>query len=81
MSKVFKSTLTLSDSGFLFDHSTGLTYTLNETGSFIFKKLEEGTSLINLLELLTEEFEITEETARKDLDDFVRELKKAELIN
>ena len=36
MADIIQTEVTLSKSGFLFDHNSGLTYTLNETGKFIF---------------------------------------------
>ncbi len=81
MSDIFKSELTLSDTGFLFDHNTGLTYTLNITGQFIFRLMDEGVKAPEILEKLMTEFEVTEETARKDLDDFYRQLTEMGLID
>ncbi|NOZ03276.1 MAG: PqqD family protein [FCB group bacterium] len=81
MSSLFKSELTLSESGFLFDHATGLTYTLNPTGQFIFRQMQKGVEGPEILTRLQEEFEVDETTARKDLDDFVRQLKEFELID
>ncbi|MBC8216520.1 MAG: PqqD family protein [Candidatus Marinimicrobia bacterium] len=81
MSGIFNSEVTISDSGFLFDHGTGLTYSLNETGQFIFTKMKEEVHANKMLELIMEEFDINEETARKDIDDFYRQLKEAGLID
>ncbi len=81
MPEVFKTELTLSNSGFLFDHSDGLTYTLNPTGQFIFRKIEEGKEPPEILELITGEFEVDENTARKDLDDFYRQMKEMGLTD
>ena len=76
MSDTLKTEFTLSKSGFLFDHSTGLSYTLNPTGQFIFQQIQEGKQAANILVSLTEEFEVDEEKARRDLDDFFRQMKE-----
>jgi PqqD family protein of HPr-rel-A system len=81
MSKVFKTEVTLSESGFLFDHATGLTYTLNPTGKFIFRLMQEGKQGPDILDALMTEFEVDETTARKDLDDFLRQLKEFDLVD
>lgn len=81
MKEIFKSELTLSQNGFLFDHGSGLTYTLNPTGQYIFRKIEEGKQAPGILRLLINEFDVSEETARKDIDDFYRQLKEAGLID
>ncbi|NOZ08313.1 MAG: PqqD family protein [FCB group bacterium] len=80
MSEIFSSELTMSKNGFLFDHGSGLTYTLNATGQFIFHLLESGKKSTHILEKLITEFDVTEDTARKDLDDFYRQLKELGLI-
>ena len=72
----FTTDLTLSKSGFVFDHSTGLTYTLNATGQFILGRLQNGANPDDILLELTEEFEVPEATARKDIDDFQRQLRE-----
>ncbi|MBT3300223.1 MAG: PqqD family protein [Candidatus Marinimicrobia bacterium] len=76
----FKSELTISESGFLFDHSTGLTYTLNPTGQFIFRKIQDKKNARDILHFLMDDFDVNEETAHKDLDDFVRQLKEFDLV-
>lgn len=68
--------VTLSDSGFLFDHSSGQTYTLNATGQFLFRQIEQGIEEENLMKNLLLEFDIDEATAKRDLDDFFRQLKE-----
>lgn len=73
---VFPSELTLSDSGFLFDHATGLTYTLNPTGHFILRALREGKEEGGIVEAVLEEFEVDRGTAEDDFDDFLRQLKE-----
>ncbi|MBT3251259.1 MAG: PqqD family protein [Candidatus Marinimicrobia bacterium] len=81
MPELFKSELTLSDSGFLFDHNSGLTYTLNVTGQFIFNCMEDGLQAVDILGKIMKEFEVNEDTARKDMDDFYRQLTDMGLIS
>lgn len=45
--------------------------TLNGTGSFIWKCLSEDTSYDALLARILDEYEVSGETARKDLDEFL----------
>ena len=78
--ELFQSELTLSASGFLFDHQSGLTYTLNSTGQFIFQKMQEGLVAADIIQKLIQEFDITEDIARKDLDDFLRQLTELGLL-
>jgi len=80
-SKLLKTEVTLTESGFLFDHSTGLTYSLNSTGQFIFRRLQEEKDADEVLRGMIAEFSIDEDTARKDLDDYFRQLKELGLID
>lgn len=45
--------------------------TLNETGAFLWQRLEEGADKQQLIEALTEEFEVDEDTAMADIGEFI----------
>ena len=68
--------LALSDTGFLFDPTTGNTYTLNETGTFLLKLLKEGKSKEEMLEQLLVEFEVDAEQAERDVTDLLLQLRE-----
>lgn len=53
---------------------------LNETGSFLWKELEKGTDYKTLLSKMLEEYDIDEETAKRDIDAFLENARKAELL-
>jgi PqqD family protein of HPr-rel-A system len=74
------SHLALSDNGFLFDTSTGYTYTLNATGTFILKRLMDDQSEAAILQDLMEEFDTVEEVASRDLEQFVSYLSELGLV-
>jgi PqqD family protein of HPr-rel-A system len=65
-----KDELTLSHTGFLFDHVSGLTYTVNDTAAFILRKLTDGSSAAEIVKALAEEFDVSESVAHKDLESF-----------
>ena len=67
--------LALNEEGFIFDPATGNSFVTNETGLFILKKLREGLSEEEIVQALTEEFEVDENTARRDLYDFLEQLR------
>ncbi|KPL07448.1 hypothetical protein AMJ86_04495 [bacterium SM23_57] len=81
MNDLLKTEITLTESGFLFDHTTGLTYSLNPTGRFIFRQLQDGKDAAGILKEIVDEFLVDEDTARKDLDDYFRQLKEMGLID
>ena len=53
---------------------------LNETGAFLWKILESGATEEELVKKLTEEYDVTEETAKKDVGKFVAKLAEANLL-
>ena len=67
--------LAINEEGFIFDPETGNSYTVNRTGFLIIKLLKEGKDEEEILKVLTENFEVTEEEARRDLMDFMEQLK------
>ena len=72
--------LALSDNGFLFDTTTGFTYTLNKVGTAILKKLIEGLSPREVISNLVEQFETTENIAERDVDQFINRLEELGVI-
>ena len=49
--------------------------TLNETGAFLWRLLEQGATREMLLERMQEEYEVDEQTASRDLDIFLEKLR------
>jgi hypothetical protein len=62
--------MTLTGNGFLFDHVTGLTYTLNTSGGFIFQKILDGKKPNEIIAALTTAFDVEDSTARNDFEEF-----------
>ena len=54
--------------------------TLNSTGAFLWKLLEEETGPDELLTAMLDAYEIDEVTAQKDIAEFIDKLKGADLI-
>lgn len=54
--------------------------TVNEVGLFLWKKLEQGVTREELLAGVLEEYEIDAETAKKDIDEFLNELKNGGIL-
>ena len=67
--------LAVSEEGFIFDPETGNSYTVNQTGLFILELLKEGKSQDEIVDALTEEFEVSPEEAQRDLIDFLEQLR------
>ena len=53
---------------------------LNETGAFLWEKLENDTTKEELLKAMLDEYEVTEDIAKKDIDNFITKLKDGNLL-
>lgn len=54
--------------------------TLNDTGAFLWEKLQNETTKEELLNILLGEYDIDKETATKDLEDFIKQLEDGKLL-
>ncbi len=56
-------------------------FSLNETASFLYREAQKGDFTIDsLTNALTEEYEVEPDAARKDVSEFVGQLKEQQLI-
>ncbi|MFN4111258.1 MAG: PqqD family protein [Ignavibacteria bacterium] len=72
--------LAISESGFAFNGSTGDSFLLNETATFIISKIKSNLSREEILDALIKEFDVNPITAEKDLIDFLNQLKTFDLL-
>lgn len=54
--------------------------TLNDVGTFIWKKLEAGATKEELLEAVLSEYDVSEEIASKDIDIYITKLRAENII-
>lgn len=78
MSKL--STLAISENGFIFKPSTGESFTTNELGLEIINLLKEDKAVDEIIQIITEEYEIDDLTAGRDLYEFLDFLKREKII-
>ena len=64
----------------LLNLENGSYYTLNKTGTFIWSLLDGKTAVRELVEVLTQNFEVTKDEASKDVFTLIANLKKEGLI-
>jgi PqqD family protein of HPr-rel-A system len=72
--------LALNPDGFAFDPTTGESFTLNTTGLVVLEGLREGSSALEIVGRLSEEFDVSENDATRDVDDFMDHLRSLRLI-
>lgn len=65
-----KKNIAISDSGFLFNPSTGDSYSVNQTGRDILEQLKEGKNDDQIINHFMKNYMIDKDTVEKDLYDF-----------
>ena len=58
----------------------GGTINLNDTGTFLWERLEAGADKKELLENMLKEYDVTEEVASEGIEQFLNKLREAGLI-
>lgn len=79
MSKL--NSLAISDNGFIFKPSTGESYTTNELGLMIINLLKQGKSTDEIITIITEEFDVDDIAAGRDLYDYLDFLKRENIMD
>jgi len=72
--------LAISENGFVFNASTGDSFSINETGSFIINLLKEGKSKSEIIEKIQSEFNAEKSNIEKDLSEFIKALQNHQLL-
>lgn len=75
-----KKNIAVSESGFLFDPGTGESFSLNKTGQLIFQLLSQNKTESEILQIVTEKYDIDSNKLQRYLDDFVLMLNQFSLI-
>ena len=66
-----KKNIALSDTGFIFNPSTGESYSVNPIGVEILKMLKEGKEKDDIKEVILAKYQTDEATFERDFYDFV----------
>ena len=74
-----KKNIAISDSGFLFDPSTGESFTFNPTGLEIFRYMRENKSYDEIREIILDKYDIDENSFERYYYDFITMLKQYQL--
>jgi Coenzyme PQQ synthesis protein D (PqqD) len=76
-----KKNIAISESGYLFNPSTGDSYSVNQMAFKILEFIKEEKSTKEMKEKLIEKYEVGELQLTEDLDDFIGHLKQIGLID
>ena len=64
----------------LLDEDRGMYWNLNPTGALILRTLLDGGTVEQAVRALTDEYEVNRDSARRDVEELVRDLCSAELV-
>ena len=74
------SNLAVSENGFLFLPTTGVSFTVNELGKLIISALQDNKELAEIIEVIINEYETDKQTAERDIEDFINQLKNHKIL-
>ncbi len=75
-----KKNIAISETGFLFNPTSGDSYSLNPIGKYILDLLQEGKDYETIKREILEDYITDEDTFEKDYYDFINMLKSFKLI-
>ena len=78
---MIKKNIATNEFGFVFNPSTGDSYSSNPIAAEIIQLMKENNSLNEIKKLLLEKYEVDKITIEKDVDEFVGILKENNLLN
>lgn len=72
--------LAMNDNGFIFDPSSGYSYSANELGIYILRLLSEGQSKEEIVAAIAAEYEATPDNILSDMDHYFLMLESLDLL-
>ena len=54
--------------------------TINDVAAFVWKNIEKVNSVDELISMVLDEYDVDEDVARNDIEEFIQQLKKAYMI-
>jgi hypothetical protein len=77
---LIKGNIALSENGFVFNPSTGDSFTMNNTGKEVMMLIKEGKNISQITELLVEKYDVDRNTLERYLSDFINDLNVNNLL-
>jgi hypothetical protein len=77
---LIKENIALSENGFVFNPSTGDSFTMNSTGKEVLMLIKEGKNLNQITELLSEKYDVDKITLERYLAEFRNDLSVNNLL-
>lgn len=78
---MIKRNIATSEEGFMFNPSTGDSFSTNKIGVEIINLMQTGHSENEIIEKISQKYEIQKSVIERDLNDFIDQLKDFQLID
>lgn len=72
--------LAISENGFVFNPSTGDSFSVNELGALIINEIKAGKSKSAIIETISLEFDVEKSTIEKDFNEYLNVLSNHQLV-
>ncbi len=76
-----KKNIATSEEGFIFNPSTGDSFSVNPIGTEILALLKKDKPLDEIIEIMCEKYDVDRSIFEKDLDDFTSQLKEYTILD
>ena len=73
--------LAISENGFVFNPSTGDSFSVNEIGGHIINEIKTGKSKSEIIESISQEFDAEKSTIEKDFNEYLNVLNNHQLVD
>ena len=77
---IIKGNIALSENGFVFNPTTGDSFTMNNTGKEVLTLIKKGKNTTQIAEMMTEKYDVDRIILERYLDDFMNELRANNLL-
>lgn len=77
---LIKGNIALSDNGFVFNPSTGDSFTLNNTGKEVLLLIKDGKDVSQITDLITGKYDVDRVTVERYIADFINDLDANKLM-
>ena len=77
---LIKDNIALSENGFVFNPSTGDSFTMNKTGKEVMMLIKDGKNISQITELMIEKYDVDRNTLERYLSDFLNDLSVNNLL-
>ena len=75
-----KDNIALSENGFVFNPTTGDSFTMNNTGKEVLTLIKKGKNINQIAEMMTEKYDVDRIILERYLDDFMNDLRANNLL-